>query len=98
MTYHDVMETTSIASCAQGDLVQIRGIVRSITLLPKSEAPRFEVAIEDASGIVTLTWLGRRRIVGIEPGRDLTATGRMTRSGAHRRMFNPRYTLWPVNR
>jgi RecG-like helicase len=98
MTYHDPMETTSIASCAQGDLVQIRGTVRSITLLPKGEAPRFEVAIEDDSGIMTLTWLGRRRIAGIEPGRDLTATGRMTCSGTRRRMFNPRYTLWPVNR
>ena len=98
MTYHAVVETTAIASCVQGDLVQIRGTVRSVTLLPKDAAPRFEVAIEDASGVVTLTWLGRRRIVGIEPGRDLTVTGRMTCEGAHRRIFNPRYTLWPVSR
>lgn len=98
MTYHDAVETSSIASCEQGDLVQIRGTVRSMTLMPKGVAPRFEVAIEDESGIVTLTWLGRRRILGIEPGRDVTVTGRMTCAGKHRRIFNPRYTLWPVSR
>jgi hypothetical protein len=42
---------------------------------------------------VTLVWLGRRRIPGIEPGRTLTACGRFADVEGKRVIYNPRYEL-----
>jgi hypothetical protein len=42
---------------------------------------------------VTLIWLGRRRIRGIEPGRSLVARGRLTRQDGRPTIYNPSYEL-----
>ena len=39
--------------------------------------------------------LGRRQIVGIEPGRNLRITGRIGVFEGTRSMYNPRYELLP---
>ena len=44
---------------------------------PRRNLPVLEADLYDGSGIVTLVWLGRRRIAGIEPGRNLTVRGRV---------------------
>ena len=51
--------------------------------------------LDDGTGIVTLVWLGRRHIVGIEPGRALTVTGRIGLHDGRRVLYNPRYELMP---
>jgi hypothetical protein len=38
-------------------------------------------------------WLGRRRIAGIEPGRQIKVVGRCGHQDKMRVMFNPRYEL-----
>ena len=47
----------------------------------------------DGTGAVTLIWLGRRRIAGIEPGRAMRVEGRIGVHDDVRVMFNPRYDL-----
>ena len=42
---------------------------------------------------VTLIWLGRNRIAGIEPGRVLTVEGTLTRQRGQTIIYNPRYDL-----
>ena len=42
---------------------------------------------------VTLVWLGRRRIPGIEPGRTVTARGRFADVEGKRVIYNPWYEL-----
>jgi hypothetical protein len=42
---------------------------------------------------VTIIWLGRNRIAGIEPGRVLAVEGMLSRQGGRRIMYNPRYDL-----
>jgi hypothetical protein len=42
---------------------------------------------------ITLVWLGRDRIPGIEPGRVLAAEGMLSRQGGRRVIYNPRYDL-----
>jgi hypothetical protein len=42
---------------------------------------------------VTLVWLGRSRISGIEPGRVLAAEGMLSQQGGRKIMYNPRYDL-----
>ncbi|MFD1858728.1 DNA-binding protein [Aeromicrobium camelliae] len=75
------------------DVVSLHGVVRAITLRPVGEATALEAELYDGSGTVTLVWLGRRRIAGIDAGRELTATGRLSERGGARVLYNPRYTL-----
>lgn len=75
--------------------VTVCGTVRAVTLRPHGEIPALEADIYDGSGALTLIWLGRRSIRGINPGRTLTGTGRITKRGDRRVMFNPLYELLP---
>jgi hypothetical protein len=43
--------------------------------------------------VVTLVWLGRRQIAGIEPGRPITARGRMAVRDDRKVIYNPYYEL-----
>jgi hypothetical protein len=42
---------------------------------------------------VTLVWLGRRRIPGIEPGRTIMAQGRIAMRDGRKVLYNPYYEL-----
>jgi hypothetical protein len=44
---------------------------------------------------ITVIWLGRTSIAGVEPGRVLAVEGMLTRQGGRRIMYNPRYELGP---
>jgi hypothetical protein len=45
--------------------------------------------------VITVVWLGRRRITGVDPGRSVTVAGCIGRQGGVPIMFNPRYELRP---
>lgn len=75
--------------------VRLRGTLRTVTLRPRGGVPALEAELYDGTGVITLIWLGRRRIAGIVPGRSIQVSGRI---GLHERvriMFNPRYELMP---
>ena len=84
---------TAVARCAKRSPVHVAGTVRSVVLRPRGGAPSLEAELYDGSGSVTLVWLGRRRIAGIEPGRSLVAHGRLADTDGHPVIFNPRYEL-----
>jgi hypothetical protein len=71
-------------------------MVRSMTIRPRSTVPALEIDLYDGSGSVTVVWLGRRRIPGIDPGRKLTVRGRLTCNTEEPTIYNPRYELKPV--
>lgn len=75
--------------------VTLRGTLKTVTLMPRGGVPTLEAELDDGTGAVTLVWLGRRRIAGIEPGRALTATGRIGVHDGRRVLYNPRYELMP---
>ena len=75
--------------------VTVRGVLRTVTLRPRGGVPALEAELFDGSGVLTLIWLGRRRIVGIAPGRSVRATGRIGVHQGARLMYNPRYELLP---
>ena len=54
-----------------------------------------EAELYDGTGVISLVWLGRRHIAGIEPGRRLRVTGMVTGDGEGRSIFNPGYELLP---
>ena len=84
---------TPISACELGQRCHIRGVLRSVTLRPQAGVPAVSAQLFDGTSTVTLIWLGRRRIVGIEPGRVLSAHGRVNTQAGELVMFNPQYEL-----
>jgi hypothetical protein len=94
----DVVEAgdTPLSEVRDRDVATVRGVLQTVTLQPRAGVPALEAELFDGSGVVTLIWLGRRRIGGIDCGRRLTATGRVATMEGRRVMFNPRYELLPA--
>lgn len=84
---------TPIAALPDRCRATIAGTLRTVTLRPVGGVPALEAELYDGSGLVTLVWLGRRRIAAVTPGRWLTATGLVAEQDGRRLMFNPRYEL-----
>ena len=82
-----------IQSCEDRQQVSLTGTVSTITIAPRAGHPALEVQLRDGSGSVTLVWLGRRQIPGIDPGRTLKAWGRIRCHEGKRLLYNPRYEL-----
>jgi hypothetical protein len=82
-----------IESCEDRQQVSLTGTVSTITIAPRAGHPALEVQLRDGSGAVTLVWLGRRQIPGIDPGRTLKVWGRISCHEGKRLLYNPRYEL-----
>lgn len=86
---------TSIADSPDRERVKLRGALRTVTLRPRAGVPALEAELSDGTGVITVVWLGRRRIAGIEPGRAIEVEGRIGAHEGTRVMYNPRYSLIP---
>ena len=75
------------------EMVTVYGHLKQVSLAPRAGTPTLEATLYDGSAVLTLIWLGRRKIVGIKPGVDLKATGRVSCHDGRRVIFNPRYEL-----
>jgi hypothetical protein len=84
-----------IADSPDRERVKLRGALRTVTLRPRAGVPALEAELNDGSGVITVVWLGRRRIAGIEPGRAIEVEGRIGAHDGVRVMYNPRYELLP---
>ena len=82
-----------LSSCRKGKVVTVTGRLKSVVYTPRENVPTLEAELFDGSGSVTLVWLCRRRIAGIEPGRTLTARGRFAAFDGKRVIYNPWYEL-----
>src|SRR6195952_1510878 len=85
--------TVSIAAAVDREKVKLRGALRTVTLRPRAGVPALEAELNDGSGVITIVWLGRRRIAGIQPGRALEVEGRIGAHDGQRIMYNPKYDL-----
>lgn len=77
----------------RGELVKVHGVVKSVSLRPEGATPVFQADVFDGSGTVIVSWLGRRSIKGITPGRHIDITGRVTEMDGKRTICNPEYQL-----
>ena len=82
-----------VKDCRGGQRAEISGTIRALTLRPVGGVPALEAEVYDGTGTIKVVWLGRRRIVGIDPGRSLTVSGRVTSRGGDPVIFNPSYEL-----
>jgi RecJ-like exonuclease len=82
-----------IKECSDREIVSLTGTIANITIHPRGGHPALEVELRDGSGAVTLVWLGRRQIPGIDPGRMVKVAGRISCHDGRRLIYNPRYEL-----
>src|SRR5262249_7379928 len=62
---------TPIAETSDREVAVVSGTLRAVTARPRGSSPALHADLWDGSGSVTLVWLGRREIPGIEPGRKM---------------------------
>ena len=86
---------TPIAQCNDREAVCILGTLRTVTFRPRAGVPALQAELWDGTGTVTVVWLGRRTIPGIDPGRAIKVRGRITALGGQRVIYNPIYELRP---
>jgi|SRR5690554_5538776 len=84
---------TPIAAVEPRTRSRVTGVLRSVTWRPRDGVQALEAELYDGSGALTLVFLGRRLIPGIEAGRHLRAEGLVVELDGERVVFNPRYEL-----
>ena len=88
---------TPVANLPLRSPATVCGTLRSVTLRPRAGVPALEAELYDGTGSISVVWLGRRHIAGVEPGRRIRVYGMVTESEGNRAVFNPRYELVPRN-
>lgn len=92
---HDERGFDKIGDAPDREPVRLRGTLHTVTLRPRGGVPALEAELTDGTGVVTIVWLGRRRIAGIAPGCSLAVQGRIGQQDGVRILYNPRYELIP---
>jgi hypothetical protein len=72
---------------------QVQGRVNSIKSAPSNASPYVEVEVWDETGGVTLQFLGRREITGLEVGAQLRAEGMVGENNGQLIILNPSYEI-----
>lgn len=92
----DELGGTPVADCRDRTQVCVAGQIKTVLLRPVGGVPALEAEVSDGVDLVTLIFLGRRSIAGIEPGRVLVAHGRVRVGDGKAVIFNPKYELRPA--
>lgn len=87
------LDCTPVTELKARERVAVTGTIRTVTLRPRAGVPALEAELYDGSGSLSLVWLGRRQIPGIDPGRKVTCFGRIASVQEKPVIFNPRYEL-----
>jgi hypothetical protein len=85
--------STPALECRRGQLATVTGRLRTVVFTPRTNQPTLEADLYDGSDLIRLVWLGRRHIAGIEPGRSITARGRIAYRDGRKVIYNPYYEL-----
>jgi hypothetical protein len=73
--------------------VRVSGAVGRVRASARDGLPMLRAELGGGADRITVIWLGRNRIAGIEPGRALAVEGMLSEQGGRRVMYNPRYDL-----
>ena len=89
----DLSVTTKIADARWRDRVVVQGQVRSLRVVSQHDSPTLELVITDGSGALSLIFLGRREVAGIDVGTHLEASAVIGIYQNRLAMLNPVYEL-----
>jgi len=90
---HYTENITSIGAIQWRKRARVQGRVTSIKTAPRGAAPTLQVEIWDESGGVSLQFLGRREIAGLEVGSQMRAEGMVGEEEGSMVILNPSYEL-----
>ena len=90
---HYAADIYPIGSAVWRKRAHIRGRVSSIRTAPSGGAPNVEVVVWDQTGGITLQFLGRRVIVGLEVGSTICAEGMVGETNGALTILNPSYEI-----
>ena len=90
---HYAEKVTPIGEITWRKRAQVQGRVTAIRMAPRGAAPVLEVEIWDETGGVSLQFLGRREIAGLEVGSELRAEGMVGEEEGSMVILNPSYEL-----
>ncbi|MDO5710375.1 MAG: OB-fold nucleic acid binding domain-containing protein [Micrococcales bacterium] len=91
----DDLGTTQISQVQDRAMVEVSGTVRNLTVPSRGQVPALAAELFDGSGALSVVWLGRREIHGIECGVYLRAYGRVSMRRGMPTIFNPSYEILP---
>ena len=90
---HYAENMTPIGEIQWRKRAQVQGRVTSIKSAPRGSAPYLQVEVWDQTGGVTLQFLGRRDIAGLEVGSQIRAEGMVGEEEGSLTILNPSYEL-----
>jgi amino acid transporter len=88
-----VLDRTPIIDAQWRDRVTVAGRVRSVRVAPLHDAPTLELVIVDDTGAISVVFLGRRALAGVETGTLLSVEGMVGVHKARLAILNPTYRL-----
>lgn len=90
---HYAENLTPIGEIEWRKRAHVQGQVTSIKSAPRGSAPYLQVEVWDQTGGVTLQFLGRREIAGLEVGSQIRAEGMVGEEDGSLTILNPSYEL-----
>jgi hypothetical protein len=85
--------TTPLGEVVHRQRTTVSGRVRNVRVQPWAGVPTFECTLVDPTGALTIVFLGRRSVAGVEPGAKLVASGTIGTYQGRLAMLNPSYEL-----
>jgi RecG-like helicase len=77
------------------DRVRVGGRVRSLRVAPQHDAPVLELVLDDGTAAVSVVFLGRRGLAGVEVGARMVVDGTVGLHHNRLAFLNPSYELRP---
>jgi amino acid transporter len=85
--------STPIGDVRWRERVRVTGRIETMRVQPRSGSPVLECTMIDETGGISLLFLGRRRLAGVDVGRSLTAEGMVIEQRGRLAIINPLYQL-----
>jgi hypothetical protein len=90
---HYAEHITPIGKIEWRKRAHVQGRVTSLSTAPRGSAPTLQVEVWDETGGITLNFLGRREIAGLEVGMEIRAEGMVGEEDGTLVILNPSYEL-----
>ena len=90
---HYAEDVTPIGKIEWRKRSKVHGRVTSISTAPRGSAPMLQVEVWDETGGITLNFLGRREIAGLEVGMEMRAEAMVGEEEGQLTILNPSYEL-----
>lgn len=84
---------TPIIDAHWRERVRVAGRVRSVRVAPQHDAPTLELVLVDDTGAISVVFLGRRALAGVEVGSRMSVEGMVGVHKARLAILNPNYQL-----